>query len=140
MIVLKKLSKYFRIILFLGIIPLYSMDLDSFYQQVHKQSLQKNYIHFRHRKLLSLEAYHLLTPQEKLSLKYSLILVSSQIESFIYLNTLSGVGISTQKGSHLQFDIKYYETLKDIGIGGKFHAMCVLPYFDKCILLGFEAF
>lgn len=135
--------KPFRKIALLGAIlsyPAFCLDLANFYQQVHTQSLQKNYVKFRGRNLLSIDSYHLLNQKEKMAVQYSLVLIHEKIASFIYFNELSGIGISTQRNSHLQFDIKYYETLKDIGIGGEFYAMCVLPFFDKCILLGYESF
>lgn len=117
------------------------MDFETFYQQVHTQSLEENYIRFRGRKLLSYEAYHLMSnTKQKENLYGSLVLVFTKISHFITFNEQSGVGISTELGSHLQFDIKYYETLEDIGIQGEIKAMCVLPYFDKCILLGYQAF
>ncbi|MDE5602447.1 MAG: hypothetical protein K2I71_00785 [Helicobacter sp.] len=117
------------------------MDFETFYQQVHTQSLEKNYIRFRGRKLLSYEAYHLINEiNEKRKLYGSLVLVFTKISRFITFNEQSGIGIATELGNYLQFDIKYYETLEDIGIQGEIKAMCVLPYFDKCILLGYQAF
>lgn len=131
----------------------FAMDFDSFYTQVHKQTLERNFVRFRHRIVVSREGYHLLTSKEKevLNQIHALVLVFSKIDWFIYFNEQSGVGIATATnsplldaraafGSYLQFDIRYYETLRDIGIGGDIKAMCVLPYFDKCILLGYEMF
>lgn len=118
------------------------MSFDQFYAQVHKQTLERNFVRFRHRIVVSREGYHSLSPKEKESLNqlHALVLVFSKISWFIYFNEQSGVGISTAANSHLQFDIRYYETLRDIGIDGDIKAMCVLPYFDKCILLGFRMF
>ena len=116
------------------------MDFDTFYKQVHIQATQKNYVKFRGRILTTKESYDLADAKEKEALKESLILVFSKIYSFIYFNEISGVSLNTEIGSKLQFDIKYYETLLDIGIGGDIKAMCVLPSFDKCILLGYRAF
>lgn len=118
------------------------MSFDQFYAQVHKQTLERNFVRFRHRIVVSREGYHSLSPKEKESLNqlHALVLVFSKISWFIYFNEQSGVGISTATNSHLQFDIRYYETLRDIGIDGDIKAMCVLPYFDKCILLGFRMF
>ncbi|MBX7490121.1 hypothetical protein K4G58_01330 [Helicobacter sp. Faydin-H64] len=119
-----------------------AIDFDTFYEQIHKQTLERNFVRFRNRLLVSADAYHLLPLKEKeiLNQYYSLVLVFDVLERFIYFNEQSGVGVATQRGSNLQFDIRYYETLKDIGIGGKINAMCVLPYFDKCILLGYMMF
>lgn len=119
---------------------LWGMDFETFYQQVHLQSLQKNPVKFRGRNLYSRESYHRLKPDEIRAADGSLVLVFAKIAWFMYFNEISGVGIATDKGSYLQFDIKYYETLQDIGIEGKIYAMCVLPRFDKCILLGYPAF
>lgn len=118
------------------------MNFDQFYTQVHEQTLERNFVRFRHRIVVSREGYHLLSPKEKETLNrlHALVLVFSKISWFIYFNEQSGVGISTTANSHLQFDIRYYETLRDIGIDGDIKAMCVLPYFDKCILLGFKMF
>ena len=118
------------------------MDFDQFYTQVHKQTLERNFVRFRHRIVVSREGYHSLSLKEREALDkmHALVLVFSKISWFIYFNEQSGVGISTTANSHLQFDIRYYETLRDIGIDGDIKAMCVLPYFDKCILLGFKMF
>lgn len=118
------------------------MNFDQFYDQVHTQTLARNFVRFRHRIVVSREGYHSLNPKEKESLNqlHALVLVFSKITWFIYFNEQSGVGISTTANSHLQFDIRYYETLRDIGIDGEIKAMCVLPYFDKCILLGYKMF
>ncbi|WP_238700763.1 hypothetical protein [Helicobacter apodemus] len=134
--------KPFKLFLFLyfGIHRAYAMDFETFYQQVHIQSLEKNYIRFRGRKLLSYESYHLMNTEQKEQLYGSLVLVFTKISRFITFNEQSGIGIATQLGSYLQFDIKYYETLEDIGIQGEIKAICVLPYFDKCILLGYQTF
>ncbi|WP_299550065.1 hypothetical protein [uncultured Helicobacter sp.] len=145
---MKRLLKRFRVFKKVGIafcclcLQTNAIDFDAFYKQVHKQTLERNFVRFRDRLLVDVDAYHLLPLKEKeiLNQYYSLVLVFEKIDRFIYFNEQSGVGLSTQRGSHLQFDIRYYETLKDIGIGGKIYAMCVLPYFDKCILLGFEMF
>lgn len=116
------------------------MDFDTFYRQVQLQAEQKNYVKFRGRNLITKDVYDTLNSKDRENLHGSLVLVFSKIYSFIYFNEFSGVGISTEIGSYLQFDIKYYETLLDVGIGGDIKAMCVLPMFDKCILLGFKAF
>lgn len=118
------------------------MNFDQFYMQVHTQTLARNFVRFRHRVVVSREGYHSLSLKEKevLNQLHALVLVFSKISWFIYFNEQSGVGISTTTNSHLQFDIRYYETLKDIGIEGDIKAMCVLPYFDKCILLGYRMF
>ncbi|MDY2584638.1 hypothetical protein [Helicobacter sp.] len=130
------------IVILMCCLCLQAMDFESFYQQVHQQALERNFVRFRNRVLVSVDAYHLLSLKEKeiFNQSYPLVLVFDRIERFITFNAQSGVGVSTQRGSHLQFDIAYYETLKDIGMSGKIHAMCVLPYFDKCILLGFAMF
>ena len=120
---------------------LYAMDFESFYRQVHKQSIEKNPILFRKRVLFTRESYHALKKEKEIrAADGALVLVFSKIKKFIYFNEMSGVGIATRIGSNLQFDIKYFETLQDIGIDGEIKAMCVLPRFDKCILLGYEAF
>lgn len=126
----------------LGFFPAYCMDFDSFYNQVAKQALEKNYITFRYRPLVTKESYHSLKFEEKENLiqRGGLVLVFSKISLFLFLNEQSGVALSTESGSYLKFDQKYYETLKDIGIGGDIKAMCTLPRFNKCILLGYEAF
>lgn len=114
-----------------------AMDFAAFYQQVHKQTLERNFVRFRNRLLVDVDAYALLSMEERemLNQLYALVLVFDVVERFIYWNAQSGVGIATQRGSNLQFDIRYYEMLRHIGVGGKIYAMCVLPSFDKCILL-----
>lgn len=139
---LRRLLKHFRkvgITFFVCCLCLQAnaMDFETFYQQVHKQTLERNFVRFRSSLLVGVDAYHLLPMEEReiLNQYYSLVLVFDVVERFIYFNAQSGVGIATQRGSNLQFDIRYYEMLGDIGVGGKIYAMCVLPYFHQCILL-----
>lgn len=119
-----------------------AMDFMDFYARVHTQTMQKNFVRFRHRILVSYEGYRAFLEQDREALNtlHSLVLVYSKIERFIYFNEQSGIGVGTEIGANLQFDIRYYENLKDIGLYGDIKAMCVLPYFDKCILLGYEMF
>ncbi|MDD6055831.1 MAG: hypothetical protein SOW25_07925 [Helicobacter sp.] len=121
-----------------AIINLQKMDFMRFYKQVHKQSVDGDFIRFRHRILLSYEFYKSLKEEERAAFNvyYPLVLVFSKISKFIYFNEISGVGIKSEVGANLQFDIRFYENLRGIDLGGDIFAMCVLPYFDKCILLG----
>ncbi|MDE5592183.1 MAG: hypothetical protein K2I63_04440, partial [Helicobacter sp.] len=111
---LKPLCKTFKILLLLSLC-LNAKDLETFYQQIHFQAMEKNYVRFNSKNLLSYQSYQQLNKNEKESLSGSLILVFSTIARFIYLNEQSGVGIATPLGSYLQFNHKYYETLEDIG-------------------------
>lgn len=119
------------------------LSFENFYRAVHTQSMDRNFIRFRHRPLVTIQAWRSFNEATRVALlkQAPLVLVFSKIQDFIRLNEIvSNVGIKTEMGANLQFDIKYYETLRDIGINGDFKAMCALPYFDKCILLGYEAF
>ncbi|MGP1450322.1 MAG: hypothetical protein ACTTJS_04270 [Wolinella sp.] len=108
---------------------------------MHRQSLEGNFVRFRGRILLSHEAYGMLyKPTQQGRFLYHLVLIRGKVEKFIYLSEFRGVGVGTDQNAYLHFDVRYYETLKDIGKGGDFVAMCVLPRYDKCLLLGYEAF
>lgn len=137
-----KLSKTSKILFSLLVsATLEATSLEDFYLQVHQQSLQKDYVTFRGRSLLSHEAYiEILKESEKERLQGSLVMIRGRIERFIYFNETGGVALSSDQNANLRFDIRYYETLKDIGIGGGFFAICVLPRYDKCLLLGYKAF
>ena len=121
--------------------PILKHQLSDFYDQVHTQSLSRDFVRFRTRLLISHDAYKMiLDPEQKAQLIHHLVLVRGKIERFIYLSEFRGVGIASNQGVYLRFDVRYFETLKDVGIGGDFVAMCVLPRYDKCLLLGYEAF
>ncbi len=57
------------------------MNFDQFYTQVHEQTLERNFVRFRHRIVVSREGYHLLSPKEKEALNrlHALVLVLSLI-------------------------------------------------------------
>lgn len=120
------------------------MDFATFYQQVHKQAMEGDFMRFRGRIMFSREAWAFHNSKmkqkdrKKLLEMGPLVLVFSEITWFLHHNeSHGGVVLSTTSGSHLRFDQKYYETLREIGLGGKIHAMCALPKFNMCILLGF---
>lgn len=115
-------------------------ELEALYLQAHEQALERDYITFRARPLLSHEAYQSLKENRESPPAGALVIVRGNLERFIYLSEWGGVAVSSDTGAHLRFDIRYFETLQDIGIGGRFFALCVLPRYDKCLLLGYKAF
>lgn len=66
------------------------------------------------------------------------VVIFDEIGAFNKLSEWGGVHIHTRSKTYLQFNLRYYEHLRDIGEGGPFYAICDLPGYTNCILLGCE--
>lgn len=72
------------------------------------------------------------------SLQGAEVIYFGKIGNFNELSDWGGVHIHTVDKTYLQFNLRYYEHLQDIGEGGSFYAICDLPTYTNCILLGCE--
>lgn len=123
-----------------------SKTLNSYYKQVKKQSLQKDYPFFRGRKIIEHSVYTNLSNEEKQALKGNLVLSKFILHDFIKYSNLGGIGVggilSSDYGDknarefYLKFDGRYLSDLELLGIGTEIYSYCVLPNFNQCILLG----
>lgn len=121
----------------------YAPMLRSFVLQVKKQSLEKNYAFYSsHRPIIESSVYSDLSANEKEALRGGIVLVGAYIAEFIKYSHLGGVGIGAklkpndEKTFYMSFDGRYLSDLEAFGIGKEIFAYCVLPRFDKCIMLG----
>lgn len=119
--------------------------LESYLEQVKKQSLEHNFPLYSTkpaRPIVEYSAYRTFSQKEKESLRGGLVLVGAFISEFIKYSHLGGVGMGarlTPNDEHifyLSFDGRYLTDIDMFGIGRKIYAYCVLPRFDKCIMLG----
>lgn len=116
--------------------------LESFVQVLRKQTLESNFAFYDRRFLVEHSAYRMLTKKQKDDLKGAIVLTSGFLSSFIKYRHLGGVGIGMRINQHdedmfyLSFDGRYLSDLDALGLGAKIYAYCVLPRFDKCIMLG----
>lgn len=116
--------------------------LDSYLAQVHKQSLMGDYPYYGGRPLIEYTAYHALENSKRELWRGGIVLVGAYISEFIKYSHLGGVGIGAKlkqddvESFYLSFDGRYFTDLDLLGIGRKIYAYCVLPRFDKCIMLG----
>jgi len=110
---------------------------------VHVQSLEENFPFYDRRILVEHRAYRTFTQSQKDNLKGGIVLVSGFISSFIKYSNFGGVGVDMKftkqdnEAFYINFDGRY---LTDLDIlkneKKKIYAYCVLPRFDKCIMLG----
>ncbi|TLD82148.1 hypothetical protein LS68_003890 [Helicobacter sp. MIT 05-5293] len=116
--------------------------LNNFLEQVKKQSEERNYPFFRSRPLVEHTVYRTLSPKEKESLQGGIVLTRFFLSSFIRYSHLGGVGVggkftkNAENEMYFSFDGRYLSDLKALGLGREIFAYCVLPRFDKCIMLG----
>ncbi|WP_147288724.1 hypothetical protein [Helicobacter marmotae] len=116
--------------------------LRDYVRVVREQSAQKNYPLYSSRPIIEYSIYHNLSKSEKDSMRGFLVLVQAYVAEFIKYSHLGGVGIgakSTPNDEHifyLSFDGRYLSDIESLGIGKEIFAYCVLPRFDKCIMLG----
>lgn len=120
----------------------YAPMLRSYVLQVRKQSLEKNYAFYSSRPIVEYSAYRDLSADDREALRGGIVLVGAHIAEFIKYSHLGGVGIgaklkpSDEKTFYMSFDGRYLSDLEAFGIGKEIFAYCVLPRFDKCIMLG----
>ena len=94
------------------------------------------------RPIVEYSAYRTLSQQDRESLRGGLVLVGAFISEFIKYSHFGGVGIGAklkpndEESFYLNFDGRYLSDIDFFGIGRKIYAYCVLPRFDKCIMLG----
>ena len=119
-----------------------TMTWDELWERVEQKALDEDYVLFRGRKMTTHRAYHRVRKKtrETLAKEHALVLIKGKIENYIRFSELGGVSIDTNQNAFVTFDIRYLETLRHIGIGSDFYAMCVLPRYDKCLLLRYLAF
>lgn len=120
----------------------YAPMLRSYVLQIKKQSLEKNYAFYSSRPIVEYSAYGYLSDDEKETLRGGIVLVGAYIAEFIKYSHLGGVGIGAklkagdEESFYISFDGRYLSDLEAFGIGKEIFAYCVLPRFDKCIMLG----
>ncbi|MCX2716619.1 hypothetical protein OQH61_02590 [Helicobacter sp. MIT 21-1697] len=119
--------------------------LEAYLEQVKKQTLEQNYPLYSSkpaRPIVEYSAYRTLSQKDKTSLRGALVLVGAFISEFIRYSNFGGVGIGAklkpndEHTFYLNFDGRYLTDMGAFGIGRKIFAYCVLPRFDKCIMLG----
>lgn len=112
------------------------VDLEEFAQMVHQQSLDQNFTRYQGLPLVSSDYFFGLSYQKKVDFGEAFVLVSG-IPGRVDFNLHEGVRVSLFEGIGLQFYIKYYHALKDLEENrSRIHAICVLPEYDHCLLLG----
>lgn len=120
----------------------YAPMLRSYVLQVKQQSSEKNYAFYSSRPIIETSVYNDLSADEKEALRGGIVLVGAYIAEFIKYSHLGGVGIGAklkpndEKTFYMSFDGRYLSDLEAFGIGKEIFAYCVLPRFDKCIMLG----
>lgn len=120
--------------------------LQSYYAQVKKQSLQKQYPIFRGRYIIEHSAYLRLEQIDREKLKGQLVFTNFILKKFIKYSNLGGIGVGgifplddgnkKARVFYLSFDGRYLSDLEFLGLGSELYAYCVLPNFNHCILLG----
>lgn len=119
----------------------YAPMLRSYVAQVREQSLQKNFPFYSSRPIIEYSVYRELKQRTEITHGW-IVLVQAYIAEFIKYSHFGGVGIgaklkaSDEQVFYLSFDGRYLSDIESFGIGKEIFAYCVLPRFDKCILLG----
>ncbi|WP_066388347.1 hypothetical protein [Helicobacter himalayensis] len=115
-----------------------------FYNALEKNSEKKQYARFRGRILITHNAYNVLDSQEKKALQGALVMSKFTVVSFMKYSEFGGIGvggkIDVESEKFFSFDSRYLSDLQALGTESKIYALCVLPRFDKCILLGIGEF
>lgn len=119
----------------------YAPMLRSYVEQVKKQSLEQDYPYYDRRPVIEYSVYRTYTDSQKLKWRGGLVLIGAYIAEFIKYSHLGGVGVGARltpnsESFYLSFDGRYLSDLESFGLGQEIFAYCVLPRFDKCIMLG----
>ncbi len=91
--------------------------------------------------MIEYSVYRSFTDSQKLKWRGGLVLIGAYIAEFIKYSHLGGVGVGARltpndESFYLSFDGRYLSDLESFGLGQEIFAYCVLPRFDKCIMLG----
>lgn len=117
----------------------------NFYQQVIKQSAQKNYPLYANKPIITQKHYQNLSKEEKQSFDY-IALIAFYPQSKPLYNDFGGVSIKGILAEDIEdrnakvyfyiFDGRYYTDLTAITKDKRIYAYCKPPRLNHCILLG----
>lgn len=120
----------------------YAPSLERLYQTLASNSAQGKYARFRGRILIEHKAYNALPQAQRQQLQGALVLSRVYISAFLKYSELGGVGIGGKFGldeeqsRYFSVDGRYFSDLQELGVDHLIYLLCVLPRFDKCLLLG----
>lgn len=114
----------------------YFNNLHSYYKTVIKQSEDRNYSVFNGFYLIDFESYKNLEDRE--SLDGHAIFYVGYIDNFLKISNQRAVTLYTKDNYKLQFPIKIYDNLYYYDRDDPIFAICFLPRFDECLLLGID--
>ena len=112
--------------------------IESFFQRVELQVASKNYVIYEGRKLISHKAYQKLKKREKDELLYHYVFYKGKPAQFRRLSEYGGITLYTQDGFYLEFYIRYHDHIMALPDNSPFYAICYLPKYNHCELLGRE--
>ncbi|RDU71347.1 hypothetical protein CQA66_06655 [Helicobacter aurati] len=120
--------------------------LEAYYQQVDKQSREKDFVRFNSKKIISHTQYAKISYREMHKYRSYIILSAFYIDWVGGHNQLDGVtvggilanerGDKNPKVRYFKFAQRYYSTLHELGKGKKIFSYCAAPYLTSCILIG----
>ncbi|PAF42247.1 hypothetical protein [Helicobacter sp. 11S03491-1] len=123
-----------------------SKILQSYYNQVKKQSIKKQYPIFRGRKIIEHSVYLSLDKEQKKHWIGQIVFSQFILQDFIKYSNFGGIGVAgilaDEYGSkkprifYLKLDGRYLSDLESLGIHSELYTYCILPNFNQCILLG----
>lgn len=120
----------------------YIPSLEKFYETLNLNSAKGQYARFRGRILIDHKTYDSLSQSQKSKFQGALVMSRVYVSAFLKYSEFGGVGIggkfqlSDEKDRYFSVDGRYFTDLQDLGVDHLIYLLCVLPRFDKCIVLG----
>ncbi|HIV48338.1 MAG TPA: hypothetical protein IAA33_00680 [Candidatus Helicobacter avicola] len=120
----------------------YAPSLQAVYEKLEENSANGQYARFSRRILIGHKAYDALDKTQKSKLQGALVLSRVYISAFLKYSELGGVGIggkfspADEQDRYFSVDSRYFSDLQELGVDHLIYLLCVLPRFDKCLVLG----
>lgn len=120
----------------------FTPSLQAFYEKLEENSANGQYARFRGRILIGHRAYNALPRDKKAKLQGAIVFTRVYISAFLKYSEFGGVGIGGRFGRadeevrYFSVDGRYFSDLQELGVDRLVYLLCVLPRFDKCLVLG----
>lgn len=120
----------------------FTPSLQTFYETLETNSINGQYARFRRRILIGHKAYDAIDSAQKAKLQGALVLSRVYISAFLKYSELGGVGLGgrfergDERVRYFSVDSRYFSDLQELGADTLIYLLCVLPRFDKCLVLG----
>ncbi len=114
------------------------VDMEQFFQKVETKSQLRDYVKYEERMLISHKQYQKLKPKDREPFFNHYVMFKGRPADFRRWSEYGGVTLYTQEKYYLEFYIRYHDHIMALQGNKYFYAICYLPKYNHCELLGKE--